>query len=262
MERLKGKVAIITGASSGIGKASAILFAQEGASVTLAARGADAGEAVAEQIRTSGGKAIFVRTDVSKPEDCANLVQKTIAAFGRLDIGFNNAGIEQVEKKICDLSIEEFDNTIAINLRGVFLCMKYQIPEMLKAGGGSIINTSSLAAIVTRPGMSAYGPSKTGVLSLTKFAAIEYAENNIRVNAILPGAIRTEMLERWLEMPGVEEQILSAQPMGRIGEPIDIANAAVFLASNESSYVSGQSIIVDGAANLPYSARGGANSIP
>ena len=262
MERLKGKAAIVTGASSGIGKASAILFAQEGASVALAARGADAGEAVAEQIRASGGNAVFVRTDVSCAQDCANLVRKTIDAFGRLDIGFNNAGIEQVEKNICDLSIEDFDETIAINLRGVFLCMKYQIPEMLKVGGGSIINTSSLAAIVTRPGMAAYGAAKTGVLSLTKYAALEHASDRIRVNAVLPGAIRTEMLERWMEMPGVEEQLLAAQPMGHIGEPIDIANAALFLASDESAYVSGQSIIVDGAANLPYSTRGGANSIP
>jgi len=262
MGRLEGKVAIVTGASSGMGKASAILFAQEGASVALAARSADAGEAVAEQIRASGGNAIFVRTDVSSVDDCASLVQRTVESFGRLDIGFNNAGVEQVEKDIFDLDVDEFDKTIAVNLRGVFLCMKYQIPEMLKSGGGSIINTSSLAAIVTRAGMAAYGASKTGVLSLTKYAAIEHAKDKIRVNAILPGAIRTEMLERWFEMPGVEEQLLAAQPMGHIGEPIDIANAALFLAGNESRYVSGQSIIVDGAANLPYAIRGGANFIP
>ena len=251
MGRLEGKVAIITGGNMGIGAAASRLFAQEGASIVLAARRIEEGEAVAESIRVAGGKAMFVPTDVSKASDCANLVARTVAEFGKLDIAFNNAGVEQVGKTIIELDEEEFDHTIAVNLKGVFLCMKSQIPEMLKAGGGSIINTSSLATIVTNPGLSAYGASKFGVIGLTRFASVEYARDNIRVNALVPGGTRTEMFSRWLDIPGVEEQLLKGQPNGRFADPDELAKAALFLASDDASFVTGHAMVVDGGAALP-----------
>ncbi|MCJ2188439.1 SDR family NAD(P)-dependent oxidoreductase [Novosphingobium beihaiensis] len=251
MGKLEGKVAIVTGGNMGIGAAASRLFAQEGASVVLAARRVEEGEAVAESIRAAGGKAIFVPTDVSRASDCRNLVARTVAEFGKLDIAFNNAGVEQVGKTILELEEEEFDHTIAVNLKGVFLCMKSQIPEMLKAGGGSIVNTSSLATIVTKPGLSGYGASKFGVIGLTRFGAVEYAKDNIRVNALVPGATRTEMFSRWLDIPGVEEEILAGQPNGRFADPMELAKAALFLASDDASFVSGHAMVVDGAAALP-----------
>ena len=244
-------MAIITGGNMGIGAAASRLFAQEGASIVLAARRIEEGEAVAESIRVAGGKAMFVPTDVSKASDCANLVARTVAEFGKLDIAFNNAGVEQVGKTIIELDEEEFDHTIAVNLKGVFLCMKSQIPEMLKAGGGSIINTSSLATIVTNPGLSAYGASKFGVIGLTRFASVEYARDNIRVNALVPGGTRTEMFSRWLDIPGVEEQLLKGQPNGRFADPDELAKAALFLASDDASFVTGHAMVVDGGAALP-----------
>lgn len=251
MGRLEGKVAIITGGNMGIGAAASRLFAEEGASVALAARRVEEGEAIAAEIRDKGGKAIFVRTDVSKSEDCKNLVDRTLAEFGKLDIAFNNAGVEQVGTPLVDLSEEEFDHTIAVNLKGVFLCMKHQLPHMIAGGGGSIVNTSSLATIVTKPGLSGYGASKFGVIGLTRFAAVEYAAQNIRVNALVPGATRTEMFSRWLDIPGVEEEILSGQPNGRFAEPIELAKAALYLASDDASFVNGHAMVVDGAAALP-----------
>ncbi len=251
MGRLDGKAAIITGGNMGIGAAASRLFAEEGAKVVLAARRVEEGEAVAESIRAAGGDAIFVRTDVSKAADCKALVDRTVAEYGKLDIAFNNAGIEQVGTPLVDLSEEDFDQVIAVNLKGVFLCMKYQIPEMQKNGGGSIVNTSSLATIVTKPGLSGYGASKFGVIGLTRFAAVEYAPDKIRVNALVPGATLTEMFGRWLEIPGVKEQILAGQPNGRFAEPIELAQSALYLASDEASFVTGHSMVVDGGAALP-----------
>lgn len=251
MGRLDQKVAIITGGNMGIGAAASRLFAAEGAKVVLAARREEEGEAVAADIRGKGGEAIFVRTDVSKSSDCKNLVDRAIAEFGKLDIAFNNAGVEQVGTPLVDLSEDEFDHTIAVNLKGVFLCMKHQIPHMIANGGGSIVNTSSLATVVTKPGLSGYGASKFGVIGLTRFAAVEYAMQNIRVNTLVPGATKTEMFSRWLDIPGIEEAILAGQPNGRFADPMELAKAALFLASDDSSYMSGHAMVVDGGAALP-----------
>ena len=250
MARFENKVAIITGGNNGIGKAAAILFAREGASVVIAARGVEQGENVVEQIRSEGGKAIFVRTDVSRMEDCSNLVERTIDEFGRLDIAFNNAGVDQVGKTILEVEEDEFDRTIAVNLKGVFCCMKAQIPHMLKAGG-AIINNSSIATVITKPGLSSYTAAKSGVIGLTKAAAVEFASQNIRVNAILPGGARTEMFGRWLDLPGVEERLLREIPMERFADPDETARTVLFLASDDASYVTGVALPVDGGAALP-----------
>lgn len=251
MGRLHGKVAIITGGNMGIGKAAAHLFAREGTSVTVAARRVEEGEAVVEAIRAEGGNAIFVRADVSKAEDCADLVRRTVAEFGKLDIAFNNAGIDQFGKSVVELEEDEWDRVIAVNLKGVFLCMKYQIPEMLKAGGGSIVNTSSVGGLVATPGLAAYQASKHGVIGLTKVAALDFATQNIRVNAICPGGTKSEMFNKWIAIPEVNEALLSAHPIGRFADPSEPARAALFLASDDASFITGVALPVDGGLTVP-----------
>lgn len=251
MGRLQDKVAIITGGNAGIGRAAARLFAQEGASVVVAARREDEGRAVAEQIAADGGKAIFVRTDVSIAKDHQNLVDATVKAFGRLDLAFNNAGTEQFGQTIVELDEGEWDRVIEINLKGVFLGLKYQIPAMLASGGGAIVNTSSVGGLVATPGLSAYQASKFGVIGLTKVAALEYAQQNIRVNAICPGATRSEMFDRWVADPDVNARVLAAHPIGRFSDPSEQAEAALFLLSDKASYLTGVALPVDGGMTVP-----------
>lgn len=251
MGRLQDKVAIITGGNAGIGRAAARLFAQEGASVVVAARREDEGRAVAQQIVADGGKAIFVRTDVSVAKDHQNLVDATVETFGRLDLAFNNAGTEQFGQTIVDLDEGEWDRVIEINLKGVFLGLKYQIPAMLASGGGAIVNTSSVGGLVATPGLSAYQASKFGVIGLTKVAALEYAQQNIRVNAICPGATRSEMFDRWVADPDVNARVLAAHPIGRFSDPSEQAEAALFLLSDNASYLTGVALPVDGGMTVP-----------
>lgn len=244
---LKGKVVIVTGGASGIGEASALAFSREGATVVVADVQVTRGEELVGRIQSVDGKAIFIKCDVSLESDIKNMIDKTISTFGRLDCAFNNAGIEGATGDTTICTNENWDKTININLKAVWLCMKYQIPEMLKNGGGAIVNCSSIAGIVGFSGIPAYTASKHGVIGLTQTAALEFANKKIRVNAICPGVIQTPMIERFTQ--GSTEAIKSlaeGAPMERTGLPSEIANAALWLCSDASSFVTGHSLVADG----------------
>jgi NAD(P)-dependent dehydrogenase (short-subunit alcohol dehydrogenase family) len=247
--RFEGKVALITGGNAGIGLATALGFAAEGASVMIAARRRAQGEAAVEQIRQAGGQAEFVETDVTASASIQNMVAETIARFGRLDIAFNNAGVPgDVTKDIADADEDIYDRVMAINARGVWLSMKYEIREILKAGGGAIVNCSSFAGLRGGPRSSAYYASKHAVLGMTKSVALEYAARNIRVNAICPGLINTDLVTIGFAQAQEKLAQLTARiPMQRPGESEEVANAVLFLASDESSFISGVALSVDGA---------------
>lgn len=252
LRRLEAKVAIITGASRGIGAATARLFAREGATVVLAARSEEEIARVVEKIRASGGEAMAIKTDVADIVSVEALIKRTVDAYGRLDIAFNNAGMSIGNKPMVEITEEEFDHIIAINLKGVFLGMKYEIPAMLAGGGGAIVNTSSTAGLVGAIGIAPYIASKHGVIGLTKAAALEYAKDNIRVNAIAPGPILTEKMERVIAANAqVTEQINNAVPMGRTGSLAEVAEAAVWLCSDAASYVTGVTLPIDGGRVVP-----------
>ncbi|MFN5310272.1 MAG: SDR family oxidoreductase [Candidatus Kapaibacterium sp.] len=241
----KNKVIIITGSTFGIGKSTAIAFAQRGAKVVLSDWKQD--EDTLSTIIKNGGDAIFVKCDVSVEDDVKNLVAETIAKYGRLDFAFNNAGIEGTPAPATECSNDNWDKTININLKGVWYCMKYQIPEMLKVGGGVIVNNASIAGLVGFGGVPAYVASKHAVVGLTKNVALDYAKQNIRVNAVCPGVIHTPMVDRFTgQDPEVLEQLVAAKPMGRVGQPEEIAETVVFLCSNAASFITGQAIAIDG----------------
>jgi NAD(P)-dependent dehydrogenase (short-subunit alcohol dehydrogenase family) len=248
MGKLTGKVAIVTGAASGIGEATALLFAKEGASVVLADWNDVQGERVARACAGQGAQATFVRTDVSNPDDVERMIRTAVDKYGGLDVIFNNAGIEgEMNKPTADCTLDNWRRVININLDGVFYGMKYAIPEMQKRGGGAIINTASVAGLVGFAGIPAYCASKGGVVQLTKTAALEYATQNIRVNVICPGVIDTQMVER--AIGGSEEArkaLESVEPVHRFGTAEEVANVALFLASSDSSFCTGAPFIVDG----------------
>ncbi len=258
MGLLDNRVALITGGSSGIGKATAIAFAREGASVVIAARGVERGTELEREINEANGNAIFVQTDVSKSREVENLVSKTVATFGRLDCALNNAAAYSgMHARINDFTEEEFDRTIAVSLKGVWLGMKYEINQMLAQDppGGVIVNVSSVSGLAGTGTSSLYSAVKAGILTMTKSAALECARYGIRINALVPGAFRTPMLEWGYErvahgdeetMKVIEEHITSAIPLGRIGSPYEAAEAVVWLCSQSASYVTGHSMIVDG----------------
>ncbi len=244
---LQGRVAIITGAGSGMGRATAFRFIEEGAKVAIFDWNEEAGSAVEKQLKDAGGDVLFVKTDVSKAADVENAVQATVDQFGRLDCAFNNAGIGSGPFPLADFPEEDWDRTIAVNLKGVFLCMKYQIPQMLKGGGGSIVNTASVDGLVGLAAVGPYVAAKHGVVGLTKTAALDYATQNIRVNCICPGTIRTELVQSWIDKyPEAEEAWTKLAPMERMGDPKEIAEAAVWLCSDKSSFVTGHPLVVDG----------------
>lgn len=247
MNKLQGKTAIITGISHGIGKATALLFAQEGANIIGADIDSIKGETVINTIKKTGTSSLFVKADISKTKDVQNLIQKTCDNF-KVDILFNNAGIEVV-KKLENTSEDEWDRTINVNLKSVFLCIKHIIPEMRKNGGGSIVNNSSTAALVGSFS-PVYSASKGGILALTKALAVELAPDQIRVNCICPGAIETPMLQRVIEKQGDPKVIRTTRtakyPLGRFGKPEEVAQTALFLASNDSSFITGSVFVVDG----------------
>jgi NAD(P)-dependent dehydrogenase (short-subunit alcohol dehydrogenase family) len=247
MKMLEHKVALVTGGTSGIGKATALALGAAGAKVILSGRRESEGENTANLIRQAGAECLFVRSDASSEADVQALIEKTVASYGRLDVAFNNAGIESPTKPLHEQSVEDFDKLTAINVRGMFLCMKYEIQQMLTQGAGVIINNSSMGGIIAFAGISPYNASKHAVMGLTRSAALDYAKQGIRINAVNPGLIATEMMDR-LTSPGSTPQQTAASivPMGRMGEPDEVAAAVVFLCSDAASYITGQSLLVDG----------------
>ena len=243
----QGKVVIVTGATSGIGRETAIQFAKAGAKVVTAGRREAAGKEVVEAISHVGGEAIFVQTDVSKEAEVKRLVEAAVSKYGRLDIAFNNAGVEQTGP-LAEFTEEDYRHVFDANVLGVFLSMKYEIPAMLAGGGGSIINTSSIVGHVGMPGASIYIASKHAVEGITKAAAMELADQNIRVNAVAPGAIETAMIDRFAGEVGSESRqgLADAHPLGRMGKAEEVAAAVLFLASDASSFSTGISLPVDG----------------
>lgn len=243
----QGKVALITGGTSGIGKATAILFAGQGAKVVIAGRRQPEGEAVVRQIESSGGVATYVKADVSKEEDVKKLIQATVEKYGRIDIAFNNAGVELVGP-ISDFSEEAYRKVFDINVLGVFLSMKYEIEQMLQQGGGVIINTSSIVGHIGMPGASVYIASKHAVEGATKTAALEYAQQGIRINAVAPAATATDMIDRFAGKEGAESraQLAAQHPMNRLATVEEIAGAVAYLASDAASFTTGISLPVDG----------------
>jgi len=252
--RLANKVAVITGAGSGIGRESALLFAREGARVVVADVNDDAGQAVVEELRGAGGEAVYVRADVSKGADAEGMVRAAEERFGRLDVLFNNAGISHAKDDDAVATEEEvWDLTMNINLKGVFLGCKYGIPALRRAGGGSIINTASFVALLgAATPQLAYTASKGGVLAMTRELAVIHARENIRVNALCPGPLRTELLMKYLDTEEKRQRRLVHVPMGRFGEAREIAQAALFLASDESSFTTGATFLVDGGITAAY----------
>jgi NAD(P)-dependent dehydrogenase (short-subunit alcohol dehydrogenase family) len=248
MQEMKGSVAVVTGGAAGIGRAAALAFAARGASVAIADLKVDSGNGVVRAIEDAGGKALFVKTDVSKTGDVEALIGKTVSAFGRLDYAFNNAGIEGQLATTADCTEENFDRILAINLKGLWLCLRCEIQQMLRQeGGGAIVNMSSVAGLVGFANLPAYVASKHGVVGLTKSAALEYAQRGIRVNAVCPGVIHTEMIDRLTgKDPAAEKQFVNLEPMGRMGTPEEIADAAVWLCSKAASFVTGHTLAVDG----------------
>lgn len=242
-----GKVAIITGAGSGLGRAAALKLAEKGALVSVVDLVEPAGQETVQQIGAAGGKAIFVKADVSKATEVENYVKTTVEAFGRVDMFFNNAGISGPGLKLADHSIEQFDQIIDINLRSVLYGLKYVITEMLKTGGGSIVNTASTAGVVGVQSVAPYAATKHGVIGATRTAAIEYGKDNIRVNAIAPGTIETPMVVQFgKDNPEVFQATLDSIPSGRLGKPEEIANLVAFLLGDEAPYINGSVYSIDG----------------
>ena len=242
-----GKVALVTGGGSGIGRASALTFAREGAKVVVADVVVEGGEETVRLIQQRGGEAIFVKTDVSRAAEVEALVARAVQTYGRLDCAHNNAGIEGAAATTIDYAEDAWERVIAINLKGVWLCMKYEIPHLLKQGGGAIVNTASTAGLVGYRGGAAYVASKHGVVGLTKTAALEYTKAGVRVNAVCPGAIDTPMMGRITgHRPQRAERMAASEPVGRMGRPEEIAEAVVWLCSEAASFVTGHAMAVDG----------------
>jgi NAD(P)-dependent dehydrogenase (short-subunit alcohol dehydrogenase family) len=257
MENFEGKVALITGGNSGIGRATAFAFAREGAKVVIAARRTEQGEEVAHEIASRGGESIFIQTDVSKADEVEALITNTVRKYGRLDCAFNNAATEGSLQLLANYTEADFDYIINVDLKSVWLCMKHEIDQMLRQdqAGGSIVNTSSVNGLGGVAHGSLYAAAKAGVIALTKSAALEYAQQGIRVNTLVAGGFQTPMLNRVFEnasggnpetASALAEQVTQMVPQGRIGQPEEAAEAAIWLCSNAASYITGHSMIVDG----------------
>lgn len=246
-QKLRGKVVLVTGASSGIGRASAVAFVREGARVVAADVDAKGGRQTLRMIKENGGESIFVTADVSKAREVEALVSKATQTYGRLDCAFNNAGVFGSKAPTADCTEEDWDRVISINLKGVWLCMKYEIPAMLRSGGGAIVNTSSIGGVVGTPNAPAYEASKHGVIGLTRSAALEYGRAGIRINAVCPGHTITPMTDSiFAGRPEVKEARIAQSPLGRWASPEEIAEAVVWLCSDSASFVTGHAMLVDG----------------
>ncbi len=246
-----GKVAFVTGAGSGIGRATALAFARAGASVALAGVSEQADQETARMIEEFGGRAFAVRCDVRQAEDVQRALDRTIETFGRLDIAFNNAGVEQQSVAAADLTEAEWGRVLDTDLRGVFLCMKYQIPLLLKQGGGVIVNTSSGAGVKGFPNSAAYCAAKFGVIGLSKSAALDYAAEHIRINVVAPGIIDTPMMDRFTGGTAEGRQaVIGQEPVGRMGRPEEIAAAVLYLCSDEAAFTTGAVLVVDGGQTV------------
>jgi NAD(P)-dependent dehydrogenase (short-subunit alcohol dehydrogenase family) len=242
-----GKVVLITGAATGMGETSAVEFARAGAKVVVADRNEEQGRATVTAIRAAGGDAQFVKVDVSDAASVRAMVDKTLESYGRLDCAFNNAGIMEENAKLADVDEAMFDRIVAVNMKGVFLCMKYELPVMAAQGKGAIVNTSSVCAARILPNCAAYTASKFGVVALTRSAAVEYGASGVRINAILPGAIATPMAMAAIEAdPARLERVKHTRPLGNVAEPIVIAKAAMWLCSDEAGHITGHALPVDG----------------
>lgn len=247
MNDMKGKVALVTGAGAGIGRSTAILFAKRGASVVVSDVVPAGGEETVRLIEKADGEALFIKTDVSRSSDIEAMIEKTMNQYGRLDYATNNAGVNGPITSLTDCSEEDWDTVMGINLKGVWLCMKYEIPQMIKSGGGSIVNTASMAGLVGFPYQTSYVSSKHGVIGLTRTAALDFGKQGIRVNAVCPGVIHTTMVQSLLEeIPEVIDTLNNQAPVGRIGQPEEIAEAVVWLCSDAASFVTGHALAVDG----------------
>jgi NAD(P)-dependent dehydrogenase (short-subunit alcohol dehydrogenase family) len=246
-ETFAGKVAFVTGAASGIGRATAVAFARAGASVAVADVAQEENEQTARLIEASGGRVLALSCDVTRSQDVKAALDETIGTFGRLDFAFNNAGVEQPVKALADVTEQEWSRILDVSLRGVFVCMKHEIPLMLNHGGGAIVNTSSGAGVKGFKGQAAYAAAKHGVIGLTKSAALDYAQSKLRINAVCPGIIETEMMQRFTEStPQGRDAVIAQEPIGRMGTPEEIAAAVLWLCSDAAAFVVGHAMVIDG----------------
>jgi NAD(P)-dependent dehydrogenase (short-subunit alcohol dehydrogenase family) len=246
MSTFKDKVALVTGGTSGIGRATAVAFAKAGAKVVVAGRRAEEGQETVRRVEAAGGAGLFVQADVSKDADVARLVRATVERFGRVDVAFNNAGIEEAVGAFHEKSEADYDKIFGVNVKGLWLSMVHEVRQMLRQGGGAIVNTSSVAGVVGFPGAAVYDASKHAVIGFTKSVALEYARKGIRVNAVAPAAIDTDMFDRFAAAADVRKQLEEAHPVGRIGTADEVAAAVLWLASDAASFVTGQTLPVDG----------------